>query len=158
VVPLTSVEQSLRLDAVEVFTIQDRGQTCLLRGRPLPLFHLADLFGLRRANGGASLATALPTPPIIMVLHDGARRCGLVVDALLGQQQVVIKSLGDGVPRVGGLSGAAILGDGNVSLILDVPGLIDLATQSATTQSAAMQSNTPQSSPTSRRRQEGNQT
>jgi two-component system, chemotaxis family, sensor kinase CheA len=50
------------------------------------------------------------------------------VDELLGQQQVVIKSLGEGIGHVRGISGGAILGDGNVSLILDVPGIIDLAT------------------------------
>ena len=55
------------------------------------------------------------------------RRCCLLVDELLGQQQVVIKSLGEGLGQIKGISGGAILGDGNVSLILDVPGLLAAA-------------------------------
>jgi two-component system chemotaxis sensor kinase CheA len=60
-------------------------------------------------------------------VQDNDRRCCLMVDELLGQQQVVIKSLGEGIGAVPGISGGAILGDGNVSLILDIHALIELA-------------------------------
>ena len=63
----------------------------------------------------------------MVIVQDNHRRCCLLVDELLGQQQVVIKSLGDDIGKVPGVSGGAILGDGAVSLILDVPGLIDVA-------------------------------
>jgi two-component system chemotaxis sensor kinase CheA len=62
-----------------------------------------------------------------VIVQDDARRCCLLVDELLGQQQVVIKSLDEGVGKIRGVSGGAILGDGNVSLILDIPGLLDAA-------------------------------
>ncbi|HEG42801.1 MAG TPA: hypothetical protein ENH94_02015, partial [Phycisphaerales bacterium] len=63
---------------------------------------------------------------LVVVEEDGVRGC-LMVDELLGQQQVVIKSLGEGVGMVKGISGAAIMGDGRVRLIFDVPGLLKLA-------------------------------
>jgi two-component system chemotaxis sensor kinase CheA len=68
---------------------------------------------------------------LIMVVEGEGRRCGLFVDDLLGQQQVVIKSLETNFRRVDGVSGATILGDGAVALILDVPGLIRVAAQRA---------------------------
>ena len=64
-----------------------------------------------------------------MVVEAEGRRSALLVDELLGQQQVVIKSLGAALGIVKGVSGGAIMGDGKVSLSLDVPGLIELAHQ-----------------------------
>ena len=64
---------------------------------------------------------------LFVVVGDGADRCCLMVDSILGQQQVVIKSLGEYYGSIQGVSGGAIMGDGNISLILDVPGLIKLA-------------------------------
>jgi len=62
-----------------------------------------------------------------VVVEGEGRKCGLFVDELLGQQQVVIKSLEANFRRVEGISGATILGDGSVALILDIPGLMRLA-------------------------------
>ena len=64
---------------------------------------------------------------LLVVVEGDGRHCGLFVDDLLGQQQVVIKSLEANYQRVEGVSGATILGDGSVSLILDIPGLLRLA-------------------------------
>jgi len=63
----------------------------------------------------------------LMIVEGDGRRVGLFVDDLLGQQQVVIKSLETNFKRVDGVSGATILGDGSVALILDVPSLIRMA-------------------------------
>ena len=60
-----------------------------------------------------------PSEGLLVVISEGARRYALMVDELLGQQQVVAKSLGNGIGKVKGVSGAAILGDGRVGLILD---------------------------------------
>ena len=68
-----------------------------------------------------------PTESLLVVVEDDGKKCGLLVDDLSGQQQVVIKNLGEGLGQVKGVSGAAIMGDGKASLILDIPGLIDLA-------------------------------
>ena len=64
-----------------------------------------------------------------MVVEGEGRRVGLFVDDLLGQQQVVIKSLETNYRRVEGVSGATILGDGSVALILDIPGIIRVGTE-----------------------------
>jgi two-component system chemotaxis sensor kinase CheA len=86
-----------------------------LRGRPLPFLRLRDRFGAR--------GEAPPREHVVVVQHAGGR-AGLAVDALYGQRQAVIKSLGKGLDRVPGVSGSTILGDGHVALILDVPALL----------------------------------
>ena len=131
ILPLTSTEQSLRPTAQQISTVHGRGEMINVRGALLPLFRLHRLFNVVPR-------TEDPTQVLVVVVQDNQRRCGLLVDDLLGQQQVVIKSLGDAVGKTKGVSGGAILGDGNVSLILDVPGLV----QAATHTSAAHKENT----------------
>ena len=121
ILPITSVERSLRPKADQISTVRERGELCLIRGELLPLYRLHRLFDIKPR-------TELPTEALVVIVRDNERQCCVLVDELLGQQQVVIKSLGEGIGNVRGISGGAILGDGNVSLILDVPGIIDLAT------------------------------
>jgi two-component system chemotaxis sensor kinase CheA len=120
IIPITSIEQSIRPKAEQVSTIQERGEMCLIRGRLLPLTRLYRLFNVKPR-------TEKPEEALVVIIHDNQRQCCLLVDELLGQQQVVIKNLGHSIGHVDGVSGGAILGDGSISLILDVPGLIDLA-------------------------------
>ena len=72
-----------------------------------------------------------PTESLLIVLESNHSRCCLLVDEIIGQQQVVINSLGEGITKVKGVAGGAILGDGRVALILDVHGLVDEATKMA---------------------------
>jgi two-component system chemotaxis sensor kinase CheA len=118
--PITSIEKSLRPTQEQLSSVQGKGEVCMIRGQLLPLFRLHRLFGVKPK--AEDLAEAL-----VVIVQDNQRRCGLVVDRLLGQQQVVIKSLGELVGKVRGVSGGAILGDGSVSMILDVPGLMEIA-------------------------------
>ncbi len=121
ILPMTSIEQSLRPRREQLSTVQGRGEMCMIRNCLLPLCRLHTLFKVTpRATD--------PCEALLVLVQDGSRRCCLLVDELLGQQQVVIKSLGEATGAVAGISGGAILGDGTISLILDVPGLIDLAT------------------------------
>lgn len=120
IIPITSIEQSLRPTTDQLSSVQGRGEMCLIRNDVLPLFRLHRLFDV-------SPKFHDPTESIVVIVQDGDRRCCLLVDELIGQQQVVIKSLSGSLPMVPGVSGGAILWDGNVSLILDVPGLISLA-------------------------------
>ncbi len=120
IVPITSIEESLRPKANQLSTVQGRGEQCLLRDRLLPLVRLHKLFKVTPQEQD-------PTKALVVVVQDAQRRCCLLVDELLGQQQVVIKSLGEGIGAIKGVSGGAILGDGSISLILDVPGLVQLA-------------------------------
>ena len=68
-----------------------------------------------------------PTEAITVLVEHDRRQVGLLVDELLGQQQVVIKSLESNVRHVAGVAGATVLGDGRVALILDVPEIVELA-------------------------------
>jgi two-component system chemotaxis sensor kinase CheA len=86
----------------------------------MPVFCLYRLFGVKGAIED-------PVRGLLVVVGDGIRRCALLVDELLGQQQVVAKSLGGGVGKIHGVSGGAILGDGRVGLILDPGEIASLA-------------------------------
>ncbi len=86
----------------------------------MPIIRLHDVFGVEPK-------TTQLHEGLIMVVEGEGRRVGLFVDALLGQQQVVIKSMESNYGPVEGVGGATILGEGTVALILDVPGLIRMA-------------------------------
>jgi two-component system, chemotaxis family, sensor kinase CheA len=122
IVPITSIEQSLRPKAAQISTLMNRGEMCMIRGQLLPVCRLYQLFNV-------TPKTTQPCDALLVIVQDGARRAGLMVDELLGQQQVVIKSLGEVSGNLPGVSGGAILGDGTISLILDVPGLMELVTK-----------------------------
>ena len=119
IVPINSIEQSLRPTPDMLSTVNGRGELVSVRGALLPLLRLHDLFGVEPT-------TQDPTKSLVVIVHENDRRACLLVDELLGQEQVVIKNLGEGIGDVRGISGGAVLGDGNVSLIVDVPGLFDV--------------------------------
>jgi len=121
IIPSVSIEHSTRPQPEQLKTVQGaRGEMVMIRGELLPLVKLHRLFGIEPEQTN-------PCEALVVVVTDGDNRCCVQVDSLLGQQQVVIKSLGDYLGSIRGVSGAAIMGDGNVSLIVDVPGLISLA-------------------------------
>lgn len=122
IVPITTIEQSIQPKSEQLSTVQNRGELCMVRGDLLPLFRLYRMFNVQPTSDD-------PTKALVVIVQDGTRRCCLLVDELMGQQQVVIKSLGDSLGNIPGISGGAILGDGNVSLILDIPGLITMASR-----------------------------
>ncbi len=117
VIPITSIEQSLRPKPSQISTIRDSGEMCMVRDHLVPVVRLHRLFGVQPVHETI-------TDAILVIVQSGPLRCSLMVDELLGQQQVVIKSLGDSLGPIAGVSGGAILGDGNVCLILDAPGII----------------------------------
>jgi two-component system chemotaxis sensor kinase CheA len=121
IVPLVSIVESIQIRKEMVNRVAGRGETFRLREDYLPIVRLHQVFGVQNAK-----ANRLQDGLLVVVEGEG-RRCGLFVDDLLGQQQVVIKSLEANYLRVEGISGATILGDGSVALILDVPGLLRLA-------------------------------
>ncbi len=118
VLPTFCVRESLRPARGQVHGFQGQ-QVIQVRDSVLPLVHLAGLFGI-----GGSLPD--PAEATVVVIEDNGRRIGIVVDELLGKQEVVIKSLGEAFGRVRGVAGGAILGDGRVGLILDAGGLVAL--------------------------------
>lgn len=130
ILPTVSIQMSLRPEPGAVSTVTGRGEMVLLRGRLIPIIRMHRLF---RIPG----ALTDPGQALLVVVDDGARQSAVMVDELLGQQQVVAKSLGEGVGRVGGVSGGAILGDGRVGLILDPAGLAAMAREGRTFEGAA---------------------
>jgi len=124
IVPLITIIESLQLQAGMVNRVAGQGEVFWFRDAYLPVVRLYEVFG-------AKPRTTQLHEGLIMVVEGEGRRVGLFVDDLLGQQQVVIKSLETNFKRVDGVSGATILGDGQVALILDVPGVIRVASQRA---------------------------
>jgi two-component system, chemotaxis family, sensor kinase CheA len=117
IVPLVSIVESLQIKAGGVNRLSNAGEVISFRGDYLPLLRLHDLFGVEPR-------TRAIHEGLVVVAEGDGQRVGLFVDDLRGQQQVVIKSLETNYGHVPGISGATILGDGAVALILDVPGLI----------------------------------
>ncbi len=121
IIPTASIEQNLRPVPKQISTVQGgRGEMMMVRGELIPLIKLYNMFNIKPEITD-------PCESLVVIVTDGVQRCCIQVDDLLGQQQVVIKSLGDYLGSIQGVSGGAIMGDGNVSLILDVPGLLSLA-------------------------------
>jgi two-component system, chemotaxis family, sensor kinase CheA len=120
IVPITSIVRSLRPTRQQISTVQGRGEVILERGELMPLIRLHKLFDVTPSSED-------PTDALVMIVESDGKKCCLLVDELLAQQQVVIKSLGDTLGRMKGVSGGAIMGNGLVTLILDVPGLVELA-------------------------------
>lgn len=124
IIPTLSVTKSIQAHNEDLFTIMDAQEMLSLQGELIPLTRLARLFNVPGAIDN-------PTKGIIVVVESSSRKTGLLVDAILGQQQIVIKSLGHMVQQVQGVSGGAIMSDGNIGLILDVSGLHALSQESA---------------------------
>jgi len=119
IVPLTNIVESLRPKRLDIHPVAGCGDVVAIRGEYVPLIYLARHF---------SVPAAVHDPAegiVVVVESDGAGRVGLVVDELVGQQQVVVKSLEANYGTVQGVGGATILGNGRVALILDVAGLRD---------------------------------
>jgi two-component system chemotaxis sensor kinase CheA len=119
IVPTAAVRESLRLERGSYFTVAGRGEMINVRGNLNPLLRLHQLFNVEAAR---------PDPYeglIVVVENEGRQKC-LLVDELVGKQELVIKSLGEAVKSLKGVAGGAILGDGRVGLIIDVGGLFEL--------------------------------
>ncbi len=120
VLPLGNVVEMLRLGAGDGETTRRSlgGQAVInLRGRTIPLANLADLLC---GSASATRPECIPDDAYVVVTGTGDRQVGLCVDALVGEQEVVIKSMGALLGDIPGLSGATILGDGRVALIVDI--------------------------------------
>lgn len=112
--PLSNVQETLRVNSNEIRRIGNN-EVIVVRERILPLLRLSEHFGM-----GSSQADRL----FVVIIASAEKRVAVVVDALLGEQEIVIKSLGEYLGEVPGLSGATILGDGRVALIIDSRGII----------------------------------
>jgi two-component system chemotaxis sensor kinase CheA len=119
VVPLNLIIETLQPAAADIKSVTGQGQVVNVRGEYVPLIALHKMFNLEPQFND-------PTQGVLVIIEDKGKKSALFVDALVGQQQVVIKSLETNYRKVNGVSGATIMGDGRVALILDVPALIKL--------------------------------
>ena len=122
IVPLAMVVESLLPAPGQVRSIAGEARVLRVREDYIPLVDLAAQYGLQPAERGEDAP-----PRIAVVVEADGRRLALEVDELLGQQQVVVKNLESNYKRVAGVSGATILGDGRVALIVDAGGLAQSA-------------------------------
>jgi two-component system chemotaxis sensor kinase CheA len=122
ILPTINIDMSFRPNGEALSTIVGRGEVVVFNGKVLPIFRLHRLFNIKDAVED-------PTRGLLIIIGEGNQRCALLVDELVGQQQVVAKPLGDGIGKVRGIAGGAILGDGRVGLILDPQGIALLARQ-----------------------------
>jgi two-component system chemotaxis sensor kinase CheA len=120
VIPTVSIIRSIKPEPKDLSTVLGRGEMLQLQGKLIPLFRLADLFAVQ--GGAVALDQAL-----VAVVEDDGQRAGLVIDELIGRQQVVIKTLGEAMQNLPGISGGAIMPNGRVGLILDIGGLVKYA-------------------------------
>ena len=119
IIPTLSVRESFRPRAEMISTVHERAEMVNVRGKLCPLLRLYQYFN--RPTGITD-----PTKAIVVVVESGQQMRCLLVDELLGKQEVVIKSLGESLKRNRALAGGAVLGDGRVGLILDVDTLVKL--------------------------------
>ncbi|MDP9105021.1 MAG: chemotaxis protein CheA, partial [Candidatus Eremiobacteraeota bacterium] len=117
-IPLDAVIESQRIDAADVRTVHG-GEVITLRGQVVPLIRIAEFFRLDAPRD--------PDKVMIVIVGLQGRQVGLVVDSFQGEQEIVIKPLSDVIGRIAGISGATILGNGSISLIIDVHSLVAAA-------------------------------
>ncbi|MCK5926217.1 MAG: chemotaxis protein CheW, partial [Methylococcales bacterium] len=120
-IPLANVEETLRVQYNDI-SIMEETEVMYLRGKTVPIFRLATLFSLK------SNERADDKEFFVVIVNTGTQKIGLMVDSLVGQDEVVIKPLADYLYEQNCFSGATIIGDGRVSLIIDIYELIAMTT------------------------------
>jgi len=118
-IPLASVLETVRISKDEIYTVEGRS-VMRLREEVLSLVHIGDIFEVERILDVNEHA-------YVVVLGLGTSKLGLIVDTLVGQEEIVIKSLGEYLKGIEGVAGATIRGDGGVTLIVDVVALMEIA-------------------------------
>lgn len=119
IIPIVNVVESIQPGQDMISTVQKKNELLNVRGELIPLVRLNKLFMLDTGKD-------MPCEAIVVIVQAGKYKLGLMVDDILGDQQVVIKNLGKRFKNSIGISGAAIMGNGEVGLILDVNGINEL--------------------------------
>ncbi len=122
IVPLSFISESLQPGAADIKQVSGQGQVVHVRGEYVPMIALHQVFNIKPK-------VTKPEEGILVLLEAEGKKVALFVDELVGQHQVVIKSLETNYRKVAGMSGATIMGDGRVAMIMDVTALVKLAQQ-----------------------------
>jgi two-component system chemotaxis sensor kinase CheA len=120
VIPTVSIIRSIKPKAGDISTVLNQGEMVNLQGSLIALYRMASIYHIDGAQQN-------PEEGVVVILEDDEQQAGLLVDELIGRQQVVIKSLGESMKDIPGISGGAIMPDGRVGLIIDVGGLVKFA-------------------------------
>lgn len=118
-IPLASVLETVRISKEEIYTVENRS-VMRLRDDVLSLVHIADIFEVEHVFDSSEHA-------YVVVLGLAETKIGLIVDSLVGQEEIVIKSMGEYLKGMDGIAGATIRGDGGVTLIVDVAAIMHMA-------------------------------
>lgn len=127
-IPLASVLETVRISEEEIYTVEGKS-VMRLRDEVLSLVKLGDLFGVEDVMGASEFT-------YVVVLGLADTKLGLIVDTLVGQEEIVIKSLGENLKGIEGIAGATIRGDGMVTLIVDVAAIMHMAKNTKSTVSS----------------------
>jgi len=118
IIPTLSIVESIKPEPGMLFSLAERAELINVRGEILTLFRMDQLFGVTDAKTD-------PTQALVVIVESLGKKVGLLVDDVVSQQQVVIKTLGEKFEGLKGVAGAAILGDGRVGLIMEASGLVE---------------------------------
>ena len=124
IIPTLSIIEAVRPERESITSLANRGEMISIRDKIIPLFRLATLFGIADARQD-------PAEGIVIVVEDSGKMAGILVDELLDQQSIVIKSMGASMKGLRGVSGGSILSDGRVGIIIDVADIVKLAMSGA---------------------------
>ena len=116
-IPLGSIDSTINITQEDIKTVRNK-EVIVLRGQIIPIIRLGDVLNVPRVNEKDN------DDIFVVVVHIGERKAGIVVDNLIGQQEIVIKTLGKLLAGLKVISGATVLGDGRVAMILDVSALM----------------------------------
>lgn len=117
-IPLSSVLETVRISQEEIYTV-DGKSVLRLRDEVLPLVHMSSIFGIKNDFGGAKEI-------YVVIIGLVEQKIGMIVDCLIGQEEVVIKSLGEYLKNIQGIAGATVRGDGKITLIVDVVAIMEM--------------------------------
>jgi two-component system, chemotaxis family, sensor kinase CheA len=119
IIPLLSIIESIRPDKSAVKKVEDKGELIFVRGQYIPLLRMYNLFDVK------DVKFKNPWESIVVITESNGLNVALMVDELIGQQQIVIKSIDNDLTKNRAIAGASLLGDGTVSLIIDIHGLVN---------------------------------
>jgi two-component system chemotaxis sensor kinase CheA len=118
VIPTVSIVRSIKPDPKDISTVFNKGRVLSIQGKLIPLYRMTRLYEID--DSGAD------QEELVVVIEDDGNQAGLIIDELVGRQQVVIKTLGETLQKIPGISGGAIMPNGRVGLIVDIAGLMKL--------------------------------
>jgi two-component system chemotaxis sensor kinase CheA len=118
VIPTVSIVRSIKPDPKDISTVFNKGRVLSLQGKLIPLYRMTRLYEIDDSSEDHE--------ELVVVIEDDGNQAGLIIDELVGRQQVVIKTLGETMQKIPGISGGAIMPNGRVGLIVDIPGLMKL--------------------------------